>query len=150
MQAKGKREKVDKKSIACHWYHNTKYWAYIGLLSPFTGLSNAILQYSGWGPWMGLPGCAVFRLRSRRGDVHARECACAEPRHPEGMEGVALHQTGGGGSFTVHPHSADPQRGPGGWAGEIVIIICHMIWRDVWFPFHRSKWKETKMLSTHD
>lgn len=82
--------------------------------SLFTGLSDAVLQYSGRGPWMELPGCVVFRLRSRRGDVHAREFAHAEPRHPEGLEGAALHQTGGGGRLAVHPHSADPQRGPGG------------------------------------
>lgn len=74
------------------------------ILFPFTGLSNAVLQYSGWGPWMGLPECAVFRLCSRRGDVHAGEFACAEPRHLEGLEGAALHQTGGGGCLTVHPY----------------------------------------------
>lgn len=75
---------------------------------------------------MELPGCAVCRLRSRWGVIHARECACAEPRYPEDLEGTVLHQIGCGNCLTVHPYSADPQRRPGRWA---VITTCCCNWR---------------------
>lgn len=89
------------------------------------GLSNAVLQYSRWGPRMGLPGCSVFGLRSRWGDVHAGESPCAWPRHSKVLEGAALHKAGGGGLLTLHPHSAHPQTGPGRWVRKNISLDIH-------------------------
>lgn len=63
---------------------------------------------------MELSGRLVFRLRSRRWDVHAGDVARAGPRHSEGLEEVVLHTAGGGGGLPLHSTTADPQAPPGG------------------------------------
>lgn len=106
------------------WYCHSALLSMSDLRSgipPSPGRSDAVLQYSRWRPWMGLPWSSVFGIRSRWGYVHAWECTCAEPQHLEDLERADLHPTGGGGCLTVHPHSAYPQTGPGGWAGVILM-----------------------------
>lgn len=63
---------------------------------------------------MELPGRLVFRLCSRRWDVHAGDVARAGPRHSEGLEEVVLPAAGGGGGLPLHSNTADPPAAPGG------------------------------------
>lgn len=63
---------------------------------------------------MGVQGCAVLWLRSRRRDVHARESSTVDRGDTEEVERTVIHQAGDGGLLHVRPQPPDSQTGPGG------------------------------------